>query len=361
MSNQTVQFMAAASLAVLTLAATPASVSAQSVDAVARMTGPDRMAKLEAGAKKEGEFMLYTSLLVDDGVRPLQEVLAKKYPFIKFNYIRATTSALIQRVLAEDRAKKPNADIVIASSSSALHKAEVLQPYLSPEMAAYPQQYMGPNNLWSTLRVSYNGLGYNTKLVSAADAPKSYEDLLHPRWKGKMIWANALETGGPLTILHLKRVWGDKKANEFFDGLAKQNVANSSASGRAVLDLVIAGEHSLQISAALHHVIRSQTDKAPVQFASFDPVMTRPDHIQLLKTSPHPHAAMLFIDYVLSEEGQNYLVQYEYLPAHPKVQPLPQLQKIIPRLNGLNEIVYTPQDTDQYAEELQDIYNKISR
>ena len=66
-------------------------------------------------------------------------------------------------------------------------------------------------------------------------------------------------------------------------------------------------------------------------------------------------------DYVLSEEGQNYLVQYEYLPAHPKVQPLPQLQKIIPRLNNLNEIVYTPQDTDEVAEELSNIFSNISR
>ena len=361
MTKWTVHFMAAASLSVATIAFVPTAVSAQSVDAVAKMTGPDRMAKLEAGARKEGEFMLYTSLLVDDGVRPLQEVLGKKYPFIKFNYIRATTSALIQRVLAEDRARKPNADLVISSSSAALKKAEVLQSYVSPEMAAYPKQLLGPDNLWSTLRVSYNGLGYNTKLVSPADAPKSYEDLLHPRWKGKMIWANAVETGGPLTILHLRRVWGEKKAQEFFDGLAKQDVASSSASGRAVLDLVIAGEHSLQISAALHHVIRSQTDNAPVNFASFDPVMTRPDHIQMLKTAPHPHAAMLFIDYVLSEEGQNYLVQYEYLPAHPKIQPLPQLQKIIPRLNNLNEIVYTPQDTDEVAEELTNIFNQISR
>ena len=356
----TFQRMAAAAAALSFMLPLSAGAADTAAD-VAKLAGPDRKAKIEAGARKEGELMFYTSLLVDDGVRPLQEAFTKKYPFIKFSYIRNSTAPLVQRLLAEDRAGKPMADIVIASSGAALREAGFLQSYDTPELAAYPKNYIGPDNLWSTLRLSYNGLAYNTKLVSKADAPKKWEDLLDPKWKGKMIWNNAVESGGPLLIHHLNKIWGEKKSGEFFDKFATQNVAGSGASGRAVLDLVIAGEHAIQVSAALHQVIRSQTEKAPVDFVMVDPVIARPDHIQFLKSAPHPYTAMMFIDYVLSLEGQNTLVQYEYLPAHPQAQPLPQTAKIVPRLNGMSENMYAPDDLLPFNEQLTATYSKVSR
>ena len=354
-------YVAAPMLAMAALAAWTLPASAQSVADVAKMTGPDRMAKLEAGARKEGEVMNYTTMLVESGIRPLEEGFTKKYPYIKFNHYRANTSAMIQRILAEERAGKPVADVIVATASHALVTAKIAQSFNSPELAAYPKEYTGPDNLWGTSRVTYSVIGYNTKLVAAADVPKSWDDLLLPKYKGKMIWGDALDSGGPLVILHLLKTMGDKRAHEYFDKLAAQEVASSSASGRAITDLVVAGEHAMNISAAGPHVVDSKSSGASVEFVSFDPVIARTDQLQLLVSAPHPHAAMLLIDYILSEEGQRNQVSTNEMGAHPKVLPNPALQPIIPRLTGKSEIIYMPQDTADIADELMDIYKKISR
>ncbi len=337
-----------------------ADAAAASQADIAMMKGADRQAKLEAGAKKEGNFTIYTSLLVKSGVRPLKKAIETKYPYIKFGYVRATTSTVVQKILSESRAGKINVDVSVGSGNASLAKGETLEPYWSPNQAAFPAGYVDKDNRWTAFRMSYNGIGYNAKLVSKADAPKSWEDLLDPKWKGKMVWQKANETGGPLTILHLQRIWGKKKAGAFFDKLAKQKVAASNASGRAVMDLVIAGEHHMQIAAALHHVVRSQQKGAKADFVSPDPVISRPGYAMLIKGAPHPHAAMLFIDYLLSKEGQQLLAKNEYLVARPDVDPLPHMRAIVPHLNGKKEIIYTPSDTLDNSKELSAIYNKIS-
>ena len=335
--------------------------AAQSVADIAKMTGPDRMAKLEAGARKEGEVMNYTTMLLETGVRPLEASFTKKYPFLKFNHFRSTTSALIQRMLAEERAGKPVADVIVATASHALVAANLAQSFNSPELAAYPKEYIGPDNLWGTSRVTYGVIGYNTKLVPPAEAPKNWDDLLQPKFKGKMIWGDALDSGGPIVILHIKKTLGEKKSSEFFDKLATQQVAGSSASGRAITDMVVAGEHAMNIAAAGPHVMDSKAAGAAVDFVAFDPVLARSDQIQLLASAPHPHAAMLLIDFILSVEGQISQVSTNEMGAHPQVLPNPALRPIIPRLTGKSEIIYMPEETAARADELKEIYKKISQ
>lgn len=352
---------AALSFAVLILGATPGSAVAQSVNDVARLTGADRQAKLEAGAKKEGEFLLYTAQLVEDGVRPMQEAFAKKYPFVKFNFYRAASPGLVQRILSETRAGKPVTDVVIGSTSAALNEAKLLQPFASPHLAEYPKAYLEPTGLWATVRSTYNGIAYNSKLVTAAEAPQTWEALLEPRWKGKMLWINDLGTGGPLLIHHLREQWGEKKAEEYFAKLKQQNIGASSASNQAALDLLIAGEHQLLVSAALHQVVRALNEKAPVNFTAPDPVIARPEHIMLLNSAPHPHAAMLYIDYVLSQEGQRVMAANSYLPAHPNVDAIASMQAIVPRVMGKKEVLYGPETTTGNADILMDTFNRISQ
>jgi ABC-type Fe3+ transport system substrate-binding protein len=355
------RFCGIALVAVLAPLALPGAAAAQSVADIAMMKGADRQAKLEAGAKKEGQVMNYTTMLVESGIRPLEASFSKKYPFIKFNALRNNTSAMIQRILAEEKAGKPVADVVVATASHSLVTAGLAQPFDTPEFAAYPKEYVGPGNMWGTSRVTYNVIGFNTKHIAKADMPKSWEDLANPKYKGKMIWGDALESGGPLVILHIKKVLGDKKAGELFDKLAKQEVASSAASGRAITDMVVAGEQTMNISAAGPHVVDSMAAGAAVDFVQFDPVIARSDQIQLLKSAPHPYAAMLLIDFILSEEGQKSQVSTNEMGARPNVMPNAGLEKIIPRLNGKSEIIYMPEEVSAHADELTSIYQKISR
>jgi len=333
----------------------------RSVAEIANLSGPDRQKILIDGAKKEGKLTFYTSLIVNQAVRPLKQGFEKKYPFITVEYIRSNSSKLVQRLLTENRARANQADVIAASTSAGLKRARLLQSFGSPEMAAYPKNYIQKDGLWANLRFSYNGIAYNTKLVSQKDAPKSWEDLLNPRWKGKMVWGKSLETGGPLLIAHLRKLWGEERAAKYFDKMAGQNITTQAGSIRAILDLVVAGEYQIMVSAALHHVAISQKKGAKIGFSSPDPVIARPDHIQLMKAAPHPHAAMLFIDFLLSKEGQGVLQKARYIPAHPKVDPLPSMRHIVPRLNGLSERIYGPDTVYVMRKKTMAIFKKVVR
>lgn len=232
---------------------------------------------------------------------------------------------------------------------------------VSPEAASYPKEYQEPNNLWGTVRTSYNGIGYNTRYVSAAEAPQSWEALLDPKWRGRMIWISDLGTGGPFLVHHLRTIWGEKRAADYFEKLGAQQIGASGATNSTVLDLVAAGEHHILVSAALHQVARAKSDKAPVDFTAPDPVPSRPEQIMLMNNAPHPHASLLLIDYVLSVEGQKLLAQNGYLPAHPAVEPIDYMKGIIPRLNGKSEKVYLPEDTTGNADVLTEIFKKTSQ
>lgn len=347
-------------LASLAVGASARSAFPQTFLEIAKLKNPERQAKLIEGAKKEGEIVNYTTLIVNQAVRPLQQGFERKYPFLKYKYIRANSDDLVQRAMSEARAGQTKADVMIGSTPAAMAAADLLDPIFSPELDSYPKEALGHGGRSGWYRSAFYGIGYNTKLIPEADQPKTWEDLLNPRFKGKMVWSSSTETGGSFIIYHLQQVWGKEKGGQFFDKLATQNVALSNASVRALLDLVIAGEYQILISCALHHVIISKGDGAPVWFASPEPVMVRPDYIQLIKGAPHPYAAMLYIDYVLSPEGQEILVKADYLPANPKVEPLPSQRPIVPHLNGKSMKVYAPEMFVPVQAELNDILKKIS-
>jgi iron(III) transport system substrate-binding protein len=345
----------------LGLSIVPEAVGALSIDEIAHLSAPDRQQTLERGAKQEGVLILYTSLIVDQAVRPLEQAFEAKYPFIDLQYTRADSTQITQRLFAEARAGRGKADVVIASTSAALKQAKLLQPFQSPALAVYPKNYIQADNLWATVRFSYNGIAYNTKKVSREQAPKTWDDLLDPKWKGRMVWGKSLETGGPLVINSFLLERGKEQTEKYFAKLAEQDVAVASGSIRAILDQVIAGEYDVMISAALHHVMISHRKGAPVWFASVDPVIARPEHVQLLKSAPHPHAAMLLIDYLLSEEGQTILKEAGYVPAHPKVDPPEDLRPTVPALNNRRQIVITPADALEMQDSTMEIFKRTSR
>ena len=331
----------------------------QNLADIAMMTGSDRQGKLEAGAKKEGLIALYTTL-IPEGSEPLRDAFVKKYPFLKFDLVRANNAQLVQRLIAEARARKPSADVAMGGFSDAMDSAELIAPFASPEFSAYPKEYVGKNNLWFMYRLASFGIGYNTKLLPPADIPKSYEDLVDPKYRGQMIWGNSRDTGAMFLVNHWRSIWDSKKAETFFDGLAKQQLSRSNASVRALLDLVIAGEHKILITTSLNHVVDSASQGAPVWFTSPDPVPTRSDHVMLMKEAPHPHAAMLFLDYLMSKEGQTVLTENAFQVSRPDVSPTAIQRPIIPHFNGRTAKAYSSQDFEGKEAELEDIVNRIS-
>ena len=176
-----------------------------------------REAKLIEDAKKEGALVWYTAMAIDTA-KPLVDAFEKKFPFIKVTYIRVGTAQMINRVTTETLAGKWDFDAVTVLGMDALVKRNIFAPYNSPEREAYEDDFKDPKGLWTGVYHNHVVMAYNTKLISAADAPKDYADLLDPKWKRRIImderdytWYGTLVT-----------FWGREKAGRYMRQLAQQ-------------------------------------------------------------------------------------------------------------------------------------------
>ena len=310
-------FLSCAWVASLTF---PRLTLAASVEDIAMMKSADRQKILIEGAKKEGKLMWYTTLIVDQVVRPVKEAFEKEYPFIQVDFYRGNSENLVRRMLAEYQAKRYDVDLVDGTVSPVMVKrAGFLQPFYSPFFAEYPAELKDPQGFWGATNLYFMTLGYNTKMVKLSEVPKSYEDLLNPRWKGQMMWSTSRGSGAPMFIGNVLTSMGQEAGKAYLQKLKTQNIAKSTASNRQILDLVIAGEFPIALHIFNHHAYISKSAGAPVDWYPIEPVTATIQTIGLAKNTPHPHAAMLLLDFVLSEKGQKVFQQSNYLPAHPKV------------------------------------------
>jgi ABC-type Fe3+ transport system substrate-binding protein len=297
--------------------------SAATVEDVALMKSAEREKILIEGAKKEGKLLFYTGLIVDQVVRPVKAAFEKEYPFLQLEFFRGNAERLAQKMLAEYQAKRYEVDIVSGSSAATiLQRAGVMQRFYSPPIAEYPRELKDANGFWGSTNVYFMTLGYNTRAVKANELPKSYEDLLHPRWKGQMMWSTSRGSGAPQFIGNIFLSMGQEAGKAYLRKLKQQNVAKSTASARQILDLVIAGEYPMAIQIFNHHAYISKSAGAPVEWQPLEPVTATINSIGLAKNAPHPYASMLFLDFVLSKKGQRVFQAANYLPAHPEIPAL---------------------------------------
>ena len=278
--------------------------SAATVEDVALMKSANREKILIEGAKKEGKLSLYTGLIVDQVVRPVKDAFEKEYPFIQLEFFRANAERLAQRMLAEYQAKRYEVDVISGSAAATiLQRAGLMQRFYSPPIAEYPPELKDPKGFWGSTNVYFMTLGYNTRAVKPSELPKTYEDLLNPRWKGQMMWSTSRGSGAPQFIGNILMTMGQEAGKAYLRKLKAQNIAKSTASARQILDLVIAGEYPLAIQIFNHHAYISKAAGAPVDWQPLEPVTATNNSIGLAKNAPHPYASMLFLDFVLSKKG----------------------------------------------------------
>ncbi len=278
-------------------------------------------AALVAAATKEGALVWYSTLIVNQITRPLALAFEKKYPGIKVQYSRATSSDVALKITNEARAGRLQADVFDGTNTiDPLQDAGLVEPYLVDAAKSYPQDYRDKAGLWTTMNVYFLTVGYNTDLVKGADIPKTYDDLLNPKWAGKMAWTtDPTSSGPPGFIQNILAVKGKETGMDYLSKLAAQKPVNIPASQRVVLDKVIAGEFPIGLMIFNHHVAISAEKAAPIAWARTEPLVATANLLSIVKGAPHPNAAKLFVEYVLSEEGQREVAKAYYLPAHPNV------------------------------------------
>jgi ABC-type Fe3+ transport system substrate-binding protein len=276
--------------------------------------------QLIEAAKHEGEVVWYTGLIVSQVVLPLQAGFQKKYG-INVNFVSAGSQETATRLLTEGRVGTLKADVFDGSAPfEPVNAAGLIQPYKPQEASGYPDDFKEPSGLWTAQMVQITGPAINTTVVSPADAPKQFADLLDPKWKGVMAWSNFEEIAGPPGFIgNVLLTMGQDKGMDFLKKLAGQTIANIPSNFRVVLDQCIAGQYPMVLSVFNYHAAISQAKGAPVEWLALERSTLTVGTIALLKNSPHPNAGKLFLEYCLSEEGQEVTRNAGYIPADPRV------------------------------------------
>lgn len=265
------------------------------------------------GAKKEGRLVYYTGMEVDQATVFANEFV-KKYPFIKHEIFRASGEKVLTKYLTEARAKTFRADVFQTSviQVSQLKEQRLLQRYVSSENNAYPEGFKDGEGYWYAFYLLPYVIGYNTNLIPPKEAPKSYEDLLNPKWKGKI----GLEAEQYQWFFHLLKIMGKEKGLDFMRRLSQQ--ALHMRNGHSLIQqLVIAGEIPISVVLYANQVeYDRRTTGAPIDWVRFKgPTITAFNAISIPAKPPHPNAAKLFVDFALSREGQGILKRFNRVPA----------------------------------------------
>jgi iron(III) transport system substrate-binding protein len=257
------------------------------------------------GARKEGQLVFYSGIPIPDA-QAILSALEKKYPFIKTTFYRATGPALVSRIQTEQRAGTHVWDVMNSTGFEpyVLLEQGYFAKYESSERKHFPEGHKDNDGMWATMYTTPMIVSYNSKLVSAADLPKDYADLLNLKWKGRL----GMDSSDFEWYANLRKVWGTEKAQKFLDGLKKQDVR--LVQGRALLtELLSGGEIAMLVNNFLQNAIEAKRKGSPVEFLALDPVVSAAGLVGINRLAPHPNAAKLFVDFVLSREGQELIVK----------------------------------------------------
>jgi iron(III) transport system substrate-binding protein len=258
-----------------------------------------------AEANKEGKLVFYSGIF-DAEARALIAKFETKYPAIKTTLYRAGGVSLVSRIQNEQRAGAHLWDVFNSAGLEGFLLLEqgYFSRYDSTERNQFGEGFKDAEGYWTTMYATPYVLTYNTKLVSAKDLPKDYMQLLEPKWYDKL----AIDPDDIEWYVNLRKIWGEDKTRKFFSGLAKQKV--TIRRGRALqTDLVAAGEVAILVNNYHHIAVRTKQRGGPVEWLALDPVITAAGPITINKLAPHPNAAKVFVDFCLSKEGQDTLVQ----------------------------------------------------
>jgi len=277
-------------------------------------SGPDRMEKIVAAAKKEGTLTIYTTFAEKDQptlIKPFES----KYG-VKVVVWRAGTDKVLQRTLTEASAKKYDVDLIHFGSPEmeALSREKILQAVNSPVHKDLQPGSVPTHKEWAATLLSVWVQAYNTQLIRKQDLPRTYKDLLDPKWKGKL----GIEAKNQDWFASVVDVMGGgEKGLKFFRDLVAQNGISPRTGHTLLTNMVIAGEVPLALT--LYNYMPEQAKKrgAPIDWFALEPAVARSNAIGIARRAPHPNAGLLFYEYMLGE-GQRYLVNMDYVPANMK-------------------------------------------
>jgi ABC-type Fe3+ transport system substrate-binding protein len=273
-------------------------------------------------AKREGRVVWYTTLLLDEASGPLAAAFEKKYPGIRVEVTRKDGSEHLRAIMAEAKSGARVADVFDGTTTAAfLMRDGIAESYHADSAADIPLRYKDPNGYWTAQVLYFQTLGYNADLVPENQAPGKYQDLLDPKWKGKLGWSvDEQLTGGLGLIVNILDAMGEEKGMEYLGALAKQDIIRVRTGLNGVTRSLAAKEFAVGLTVDNHHVVIANGNGAHLRWVPISPVLGLSNNIGLIKAAAHPNAAKLLIDFNLSVEGQTVLKNGDHIPASDKVE-----------------------------------------
>ena len=261
-------------------------------------------------AKKEGAVTLYTSMQLVDS-RPLTEAFEKKYG-IKVNLWRASGEKVAERVITESRGGRFDVDVIETDGAQVeiLYREKQLAPLKAPSAADVPQEILQPHGYYVPTRLTLYVMSYNTNLVKPEEVPKSYADLLHPRWSGKL----ALETDDVPWFASVVKAMGESQGVAYYRKLAA-NKPSMRKGHTLMAEMVAAGEIEIAIDTHVQGIARLKEKGAPIEWKPLQPAFGQPSSVGVAARAPHPEAGRLLADFILSREGQEIIKSRNRVPV----------------------------------------------
>jgi iron(III) transport system substrate-binding protein len=305
----------AAAAASLPRAAWAQSPVRGSMAELASYAGADRVQRLIDGAKKEGALSIYTSAQTDD-IGALVAGYEKKYG-VKASVWRAGSEKVLQRAVTEARANRHVVDIVETNGPEleSMSREKVFQAIKSPVLAQLIPQALRPHGEWVGTRLNVFVQAYNTKLVKREELPKTWDDLLDPRWKGRL----GIEAEDQDWLSGVVADLGEARGVKLFKDIVAANGMSVRKGHTLLTQLVASGEVPFALTVYNYKAQQLKEKGAPIDWMSIGTPIARPNGIGVARNAPNPHAAILFFDYELSEEGQKILADRDFVPTSAKI------------------------------------------
>lgn len=271
------------------------------IDKIAHYSGADRQEFLEAGARNEKSLTVFSST-GNPAIANIVEAFTKKYPYLDVQVpcCLNSPSNVITRGLAEFQSGRSNIGVVetFVSGVNVLRSADLLTTFTTPNSSLHIEQSTDPDGYYVVTRSAQRGLAVNTKAVPLSEVPKTWDELLDPKWKGRIAVAGGEAATGLIAYFQ------DNLPPDYLNKFAAQEPRLIEVTARALAEMLIAGEVEISPTITRAHISKAIKDGAPVAFTPIEPVLSISTGVALPKSSPSPHAAMLFIDFVTSPEGQ---------------------------------------------------------
>jgi iron(III) transport system substrate-binding protein len=282
---------------------------------LAQYQGADRLQRLIAGAKKEGNLNIYTSAQTED-MGALVAGFEKKYG-IKVSIWRAGSEKVLQRAVTEAQAKRFTVDVIETNGPEleSMSREKILQAVKSPYLKELLPEAIRPHGEWVGTRLNVFVQAYNTNLVKKEELPKTWDDLLNPRWKGRL----GIEAEDSDWLSGVIGILGEARGTKLFTDIVAANGMSVRKGHTLLTQLVVSGEVPMALTVYNYKAEQFKTKGAPIDWFSIGAAIARPNGIGVARNAPNPHAAILFYDYEISEEGQKILLTRDFVPTNTKV------------------------------------------